>query len=183
MKNLDQTSGLRQVVKGYVCLPRRIILESIKSRKMKPIDLGYFIIFLISTDWDSDPNRFGFIRHEINQLAKIWNIPYSTLEQHLKALIEKGFIVNDRKMPKILEFNLFTSSGAQDSSSIKLSDEDLKNIFPNLLHDYVIQEKPQSISPFSFSSSFKSELNIHDEKGGYTDEFAKEVDESICNAT
>lgn len=182
MKNLNPTSGLRLITSGYMCLPRRIILQLVRNNEIKPIDLGFFIIFLISTDWDKNLHRFGYIRHEMIHLSKIWNIPYSTLEQHLTTLIKKGFIVIDRETPKIPGFHRFTPNRTQERMNTKLSDDDLKNIFPNILHDYVIPEQSQSATTHSFSSSFKSELNVRNEKGGFTDEFMDEVSDSICKS-
>lgn len=163
MKNLNPSAGLKQIANGYICLPRKKILELIKNRKIKPLELGYFIILLVSADWDNDEFRYGFIRHESSRLSAIWGIPYATLRDNIVELTKKGVLIADRNTPKITDFHNFTLKGAQSfvSSKTKAVSEEPKNTSSIVSIDSEISEKSQPTDNSPFNASFKSEFNVY----------------------
>jgi len=131
MKNLNPNSGLRQVCTGKIYIPRRVILEHVRNKTLTVNDLGYFIIALISADWNEGDYRYGLVRHDIRKLAKVWNIPESTLGGNLQKLINKGVLTKKLDTFQVNDFKYFEKAHAYKNES--LSDEDLKEIFGNSL--------------------------------------------------
>jgi len=127
MKNLNPNSGLRQISTGKLYLPRKIILEHIRNKTLTTQELGYFTIAVVSSDWNEGEYRYGFIRHEIKKLAKIWNIPESTLGENFKKLVKKGVLTKKLDAFQVKDFEYFEKAHAYKNES--LSDEDLKEIF------------------------------------------------------
>jgi len=164
MKNLNPYSGLNQIRQGYLCVLRQIPLDHIRSGTLKVHELGYFFIFLLSTDWDKDPNRKGFIRHDLKRLSAIWNIPYTTLGENLEKLIKKKVIIKRLKTPKIPNFNRFTSSGAQliAKETKTYTNEELDQYFDNLSLNSEIPLRSKRKPPLPFRVSSKSEFNRSD---------------------
>lgn len=163
MKNLNPSSGLKQITNGYICLPRKKILELIKSRKIKPPELGYFIIFLLSADWDKDEYRCGFIRHESSELSAIWGIPYATLRDKIVGLTRKGVLITEKNTPKIANFNHFTLKGAQSyvSAETKTVNDEPISDSGRPSNNSEISENLQATDSSSFNTSFKSEFNVY----------------------
>jgi len=131
MKNLNPNSGLRQVCTGKIYIPRRVILEHVRNKTLTVNDLGYFIIALISADWNEGDYRYGLVRHDIRKLAKIWNIPERTLGENFKKLVKKGVLTKKLDTFQVKDFEYFEKAHAYKNES--LSDEDLKEIFGNSL--------------------------------------------------
>jgi len=166
MKSLNPASGLKQITNGYLHFPRIMFLKLIKSKKLKPVELGYFIIFLISADWDSSLYRKGFIRHALSRLSKIWGIPYTTLYDYVKKLTDAKLLTADKNTPKINNFEHFESKGAKAFiQKNKLTDQELKFLFPKLLNNFEISEKSLAKKPSAFKDYFnvssKVESNVY----------------------
>lgn len=161
MKNLNPASGLKQIVNGYICLPRKIIFEFIRDKKIKPAELGYFIILLNSADWDNDIHRKGYVRHELTKLSAIWDIPYTTLYGYARILQDKQLLIIERNTPKINNFDWFTSKGAQTFVKNKPANEYLNKLFPNLLNTSEISENDEAKDTLPFRVSSKVEFNVY----------------------
>lgn len=161
MKNLNPVSGLKQITGGYICLPRKIVVELLKNKKLKQLELGYFIIFLVSADWDTDVFRNGFIRHELPRLSRIWGIPYTTLQEHAINLVKKQLLVTEKNTLKINNFEQFTSKGAQVFVKDKPTVQDLKKLFPKLLNISEISENNEAKDTFPFRDSSKDKFNVY----------------------
>lgn len=161
MKNLNPASGLRQIVSGYLCLPRKIILEFIRDKKIKPAELGYFIILLNSADWDTDIYRKGYIRHEFTNLSAIWDIPHTTLYDYAKTLRDKQLLIKDNGAHKIANFDYFTSKGAQTFVKDKPTDEYLNRVFSKLLNTSEIPENDEAKDRSLFRVSSKVDFNVY----------------------
>lgn len=164
MKNLNPVSGLKQITNGYICLPRRMVVELLKNKKIKQLELGYFIIFLISADWDTDVFRNGFIRHELPRLSKIWGIPYTTLQEHATNLVEKQLLITEKDTLKINNFERFTSGGAQTFVKNKPTDQDLKKLFPELFSNSGISEDLLAGSSSCFKDSSKVNSGMYSKR-------------------
>lgn len=166
MKNLNPSSGLKQITKGYICVQRRHILELVKGGILKPNELGFYLILVLSTDWDSDKYRKGYIRHELLQLSKIWNISYSTFTDNINILVEKGLVtkerINQQTVHSIPNFDAFTQKVASATAKEFLSNKCLKDLFPNLLSNYEISENTQANESDSFRGSYKNGLSDED---------------------
>jgi hypothetical protein len=78
MKNLNPYSGLKQLITGSYSVVRSEALDLARKHQMSPLEIGYFFMFLTSTDWDQDKYRLGLVRIDLIKLAKAWNIPPST---------------------------------------------------------------------------------------------------------
>lgn len=161
MKNLNPASGLKQIVSGYICLPRKIIFELIKDKKIKPSELGFFIILLISADWDNDIYRKGYIRHEWTKLSNIWEIPYTTLYDYIKKFRDKQLLTINNNTPQIINFEEFTSKGAQVFVKDKPTNQDLKKLFPKLLNISEISEHDEAKDVYHFRGSSKDIFNVY----------------------
>ena len=167
MKNLNPTSGLLQIVSGYLLLSRKIIVDLIRDKKMKPIELGYFTIFLISADWDDDTYRNGYIRHGLTELSTIWNIPYSTLYDYSKILVEKQLLIINRDTLQINNFEYFTSKGIQTIVKNKPTDEYLNSLLTKPFNTSEISENDSLFTNGNnkdtppFSGSSKVEFDIY----------------------
>jgi len=164
MKNLNPTSGLKQITSGYICLPRKTIVELLKNREINQLELGYFIIFLISADWDTDVFRNGFIRHELPRLSGIWGIPYSTLQEHAANLVKQHLLITEKNTLKINNFERFTSKGAQAFVKDRPTTQDLKKLFPKLLNISEISENDETKDVFPFRDSSKGKFNVYSRK-------------------
>jgi DNA-binding MarR family transcriptional regulator len=157
LKNLNPYVGLRQVLKGYFCIPRSLILHPVRNKTLTPSLLGYYIILYSSADWDVSEHRKGFIRHDLKDLAKIWNISVSTLRDNIKKLIKAGYLHIEQETLKITNFDDLTYSEASKLAKKEVTDENLHEIFENILQS---NEKPLDSStelPSSFRDSFKVE--------------------------
>jgi len=157
MKNLNPNSGLRQVCTGKIYIPRRIILEHIRNKTLTVNDLGYFLIAIISADWNEGEYRYGIIRHDNKNLAKIWNISSSTLGDGFKRLMTKGVLNKHLDAYLVNNFEYFEKARVYNNAS--LSDEDLKRIFGNSL---LATEIPDSNNenPDSNLSKTSQTLNV-----------------------
>lgn len=168
MKNLNPESGLKQITKGSIFLYRYLVLKLIRGGKLKPSELGLYLIFVCSADWDVDKYRKGLIRYELPLLSKILQIPYSTLLSQLNSLNKKGLIefkkINNQRVPSIVNFDFFTSRAQKNSTELNLKNEELKNFFPELLSDSEIQEPNQITHSNSFKDSFKDNLSDDDKE-------------------
>lgn len=161
MKNLNPASGLRQIVSGYICIPRKIIFELIRDKKIKPSELGYFIILLNSADWDTDIYRKGYIRHEFTKLSTIWDIPCTTLYDYAKTLRDKQLLIVNNGTHKITNFDYFTSKGAQTFVKNKPTDEYLNRVFSKLLGASEISEDNKANDTLHFNVSSKVDFNVY----------------------
>lgn len=161
MKNLNPASGLKQITSGYICLPRKAVVELFRNREINQLELGYFIIFLISADWDTDIFRNGFIRHELPRLSEIWGIPYTTLQEHANNLVKQHLIITEKNTLKINNFEQFTSKGAQAFVKDKTTNQDLKKLFPKLLTISEISENDEANDTFPFRDSSKDKFNVN----------------------
>ncbi len=158
-KNINPYSGLKQMISGSYHVPRMVIFELVKRHKLKLSELGYYFAFLTSADWDSSEYRNGYIRIDFDQLAKAWNTPVSTLRDNLNKLIEKGVIsTGEKKLPKMVNFENYTYSGASLMAKSKYSNEFLEKYFDNLelKNDISFSTKPNTPQPFKSSSKDKS---------------------------
>lgn len=161
MKNLNPASGLKQITSGYICLPRKAVVELIKDKEINQLELGYFIIFLISADWDTDVFRNGFIRHELPRLSEIWGIPYTTLQEHATNLVKQHLLITEKNTLKINNFEQFTSKGAQAFVKNKPTNQDLKRFFPELLNASEISENDEAKDMLHFRGSSKGKFNVY----------------------
>lgn len=178
MKNLNPASGLKQVTSGYICLSRIEILNHIRNGSLKPNELAFYFLFVISADWDVHRYRKGYIRHELPVLSQILNIPYTTLLDNLKKLIKKGLVsverVNNQSVYKINNFDHFSQKHAQEIAKRKMSDEDLKMFFPELLSDYEISNSNQTSEHSHFKGSSKGCISVDERR-----EIEESINESI----
>lgn len=158
MKNLNPRSGLRQLISGYFPTQRKFIFELVQSGKLSANELGYYLIFITSADWDRSEHRKAFIRHSIADIAKLWSIKPSTLRFNLNKLVERKLIAYESNTPKIVDFDEFTLHRAQNNK-VKLTDEELDAYFSYLKSDSNILNKSEFRNCDSFKSSFKSGFN------------------------
>lgn len=156
MKNLNPMAGIRQMVTGYFCVSRLDVIDLVRQDKLKAQELGYFFIFLTSTDWDSDVYRKGFIRHDLKRLSKIWNIPSQTLRDNLKKLMNKKVLIIENETPKIKDFDSFTYSIASQKAKEYHSDEFLTDYFKKTISDPGTSLELKQKVPNSFKTSFKN---------------------------
>ncbi|NCN82761.1 MAG: hypothetical protein GW947_02225 [Candidatus Pacebacteria bacterium] len=159
MKNIDPKSGLKQIVTGKLYLPRRAILELIRSRRITPTQLGYFVIALISADWNQGEYRYGLIRHDIRRLAAIWNVPYSTLSDNFKKLQISGQLTTKNKLLSIVDFNDFQTFRGQYANKNCISDEVRDQIFGKSFLQSEISDSNSITEPKSLKIPFKVEFN------------------------
>ena len=175
LKSNNPYLGLRQIISGYYFVPRIKIVNLARKYKLKPLEIGYYVMFLTSTDWDSNSYRKGYIRLDLTSLAKVWNVPKTTLTGNLKKLIDKGLIkiIGEGRIPMLVDFESHTFSGHSQISKAKYSNEFLNKYFKNLdIKNEVPSTSKLNISqPFksSFKKEFKDDLNTSDipiNKGG-----------------
>lgn len=178
LKNANPYTGLRQITSGYLPILRLPILKLIKSKKLKLSELGYYIFFLLCTDWDSDKYRKGYIRYSLRDLSTISDVPYTTLNGQLIKLIDKKLVSVEFNLLKVNDFEKFTTKIANKVSKNTLGCEELKAMFPKIVRNteiseesdensdvnYEISENKQINDNVSFKSSFKSEFNDDKEK-------------------
>ncbi|MBU1033454.1 hypothetical protein KKI22_00705 [Patescibacteria group bacterium] len=136
MKNRDPRSGLKQITSGKLYLPRRLILELIRSKKITVNELGYYILLTIAADWTNNEYRYGHIRHEIKNLAKIYNVSYSTLNENLNKLTDKGLVTKKEKIPIIVDYEHFEKSSGIYSNKNTTTNEELESLFGKSLFKY-----------------------------------------------
>ena len=125
-------------------------------------DLGYFLIALVSADWNEGEYRYGFIRHETKKLAKIWGISKNTLSDGLKRLSDKGALNKVLNTYVINNFEYFQKAHAYKSP--KLSDENLREIYGNSLLENGISVSKTRISDSDLSKTTKL-LNVSHKVG------------------
>jgi len=161
MKNLNPQSGVKQITSGYFCVPRKIIFDFIKNKKIKPIELGYFMILLSSADWDNDPYRKGYIRQELTNLSVIWDIPYSTLFDYTKRLRDSQLLISENNTHKINNFENYTSKGAQTFVKEKPTNEYLNQQFVKPTNISEISDHNKANATTAFRNSSKVEFNVY----------------------
>lgn len=158
--NINPYSGLKQIISGSYHVPRFEIVELARRYKLKPLEIGAYIMFYTSADWDDDIYRNGYIRTDFKQLAKVWNVPLSTLNDNLKRLILKGVIVRgDKGIPKIINFEKFSYSGSAQTAKIKRSNEFVESYFGNLDFKNEIPSTPKPKVAIPFKNTFKERFN------------------------
>jgi len=159
MKNLNPNSGLRQICTGKLYLPRRLILELIRSKQLKPKELGYLIMAIISADWTGGEYRYGLIRHETKKLSTIWNFPYTTLQENLNKLFIKNLLSKKKGVYAVQDFDNFQTAGGQYSNKNSVSDEILEQIFGTSLLESEISDSDQTKVAKSLKIPYKIEFN------------------------
>ncbi|PIR42192.1 hypothetical protein COV25_04185 [candidate division WWE3 bacterium CG10_big_fil_rev_8_21_14_0_10_35_32] len=182
MKNLNPLTGLKQISNGYICVSRKMMIDLVRGRILKPSELGFYIMLVISADWDSDQYRKGYIRHEIPKLAKIWRIPYSTLHGYIKKFEEHGLISVKMKAPFIINFNDFTSSGAKEFAKNKTDNEYLNSILSSTNSDFEITENNGDLpnngkeGDYHFRDAFKEDIGEQDLTDNEIEDILKDID-------
>lgn len=182
MKNHNPSSGLKQISRGYLYIPRDIILDLIRHRGLKLHELGFFLICLVSTDWDNNQYRFGLIRHEIKRLALIWKMPISTVSNKIASLIRKDLLSKDQDRLEVLDFSRFTHHQAQQDAKRNITDEEIQQSFPEMFTDSKNQLVSQRKEPAPFKDSFKSNSDVIGKTHSLEEEH-REMAESIEEAT
>jgi len=132
MKNLNPRNGLRQIITGGIYITRYDVIDLVITKKLTPNQLAYFLMFLVSADWDPGEFRQGYIRHDLKRLARIWGKPYTTVMSHLKKLTDKNVILNKHKTPQIANLSYFNSTLAKLNFRKTYTDEFIDNYFKNL---------------------------------------------------
>lgn len=164
-KNINPYSGLKEIISGFFYVPRIKIVDLARKYGLKPLEIGYYLILLTSVDWHEDKYRKGYIRIDLENLAKIWNIPITTFRENINRLIDKGLVVlGDKKLPIFVDFESHTNHGYSQIAKTKYSDEFLSKYFENLELENEIPYflKPNATNFFKTSSKkeFKDDLNI-----------------------
>jgi len=154
--NINPYSGLKQSITGMYFVPRFEIHELRNKFKLEPLEIGYFIMFLTSTDWDKDSYRNGYMRINLNEFALIWNKPINTVRDNLNKLISKGVItLGEKDLPKIVNYEKFTHDGAIQTAKIKRSNEFVESYFENLDFKNEIPSIPKQKVAIPFKNTFK----------------------------
>lgn len=78
--------------KGYLGIFRRAKLL-LKEKKLTLTELGAFVTFLLSADWDKDHTNFGVIESD-SEMEESTSIDSSTWSRHRNTLTAKGFLDN-----------------------------------------------------------------------------------------
>ena len=163
LKNTNKYSGYRQLTSGYITVPRRFIIENFKNNDLSVTDLGYYLITVLSADWDETPNRKGCIRMTNKDMASAWGINESGISKTLSKLLHKTSIFTSKgKSILINDFRVYTPRGAEEYIKEKVTDSWLDEFF-NIPESSIQKNKsqiPKSKSlqaelPNSFRSSFK----------------------------
>ena len=142
MKKTSSRSGLRQEITGGYNVARKDIFDLIKEYKLSAAELGYYMLFFTVADWDKSEDRYGYIRHELQALTNILDIPYTTLRDNLNRLVNKQVIDNNDSRFRIVKPDWFNHSLMSEKFKLRFNDEFLKNYFGNP-NDKC--EKPQSL--------------------------------------
>jgi len=161
LKNLNPYTGLKQIVSGYIHVPRIVLLNFIKLQGHKPHLLSYYLILVTSADWDVRSNRKSFIRYSTQDLAKLWSLKQSTLESNISKLLKLNYIQRKNSVLKITNYQPFECRSAQTiASCIKQNcdNEILRSIFPVLTPNK--QGDLQSNHHVGFSSLFKIPFKV-----------------------
>ncbi len=169
MKILDPKSGLIQVCSGAFIFPRIIALLAVRNGTISTKELGYFFIAVSSADWNEGEHRFGIIRHELKNLAKIWNIPYTTLHQNFVLLCNKGFLFRQRGCFLVKDFEKFQPPLKQHRKSV--SDEELEKIFGKSLLLSEESNLKSGISDFH-QVTVQQTNNVSNKVNNNTDQYA-----------
>ena len=182
MKNHNPSSGLKQISRGYLYIPRDIILDLIRNRGLKLHELGFFLICLVSTDWDNSQYRFGLIRHEIKRLALIWKMPISTISNKIAKLLRIGLLSKNLDRLEVIDFAQFTHHHAQQDAKRNITDEEIQQSFPEMFTDSNNQLGPQRKAHEPFRGSFKSDSDVMGKPHSLAEEH-REMAEAIEEAT
>jgi DNA-binding Lrp family transcriptional regulator len=163
MKNLNPHAGKRQITRGYICLPRKFVINLIRNRTLTQSELGSFILLVLSADWDSGSYRNGFIRHSNAELSRIWGISESTFSRNISKFTEKGLIdLSDSATPKINHYqDLFTSKGAQSYAKEKMTNAKLHEMFAKVQESPARMQEQLAEDRRSFNVSSKVESNVY----------------------
>jgi len=167
LKNLNPLKGLRQLSSGYVYLPRKFILEAVRGKRLTLSELGGYLIFVLSADWDVSQYRLGYIRFTQLELADIWILSSSTLSRLKDRFVKRGFLRESLGTVQIENYQeLFTYSGVKGITKTGVSNKEIEAIFlnpqeQNLESQPKIANKqsPKAKNQSLFKSSFKNEFN------------------------
>lgn len=193
-KNINPYSGLKEIISGFFYVPRIKIVDLVRKYGLKPLEIGYYLILLTSVDWHEDKYRKGYIRIDLENLAKIWKVPVTTFRENINRLINRGLIVvGEKNLPIFVDFDSHTFPNYSPIAKTKYSDEFLHKYFENLELE---NEIPSSLKPNitnSFKTSFKEESrndldtnNVKNNKKSYVRsdaEYQKMYDENPDSLT
>ena len=117
MKNLNPHAGYSQITTGTFYIPRGLIVDLIRNKKLKTNELTFYILAVLSADWNPGKHRYGLIRHNLKDLAQIFGIPNSTFTENLNRLIEKGLLSKYSSVIRVNNFDYFQKAKAYKSKN------------------------------------------------------------------
>lgn len=150
MKNLNPHAGYSQLTTGTFYIPRGLILDLVRNKKLKTNELSFYILAILSADWNPGEHRYGLIRHNLKDLSQILGIPNSTFTENLNKLIDKGLLSKHSSAIRVNNFDCFQKSKAYKATNQNNEIlEQLKQISENK------SEKTDSQSDISEHNSIK----------------------------
>lgn len=152
MKNANPFTGYRQVATGRLYLPRRKIIEWVRSKRLSPSQLGNYVILLVSADWHQSCDRTGLIRFTDFQLSSIWSLSPSAFSKMRRKLTKSGLLSYKNECTRINDFHFFTSEGSNQFTG-RLSDNDLSMLFPSLDKERTRNEKLHQVDDTALQSN------------------------------
>lgn len=173
MKQTNPLHGYRPLATGYFCVPRKLIIKFLRQG-VSPTTIGYLVIFVLATDWDSDPFRHGLIRYSLSELSERLNLENGTLSKQRKTLEALGLMDREpiHKLSRVINFQSFTKKGADSSELKRCSDEELIEIFE-------LNQKLEDKYGSSFSFPYKNGYQGSSNKGSSPDDDERLMLEAI----
>lgn len=167
MKNLNPHAGYSQITTGTFYVPRGLIVDLIRNKKLKTNELSFYLLAILSADWNAGEHRYGLIRHNLKDLSQILKIPNSTFTENLNKLIDKGLLSKHSNAIRVNNFDYFQKAKAYKSKN--QNNEILEQLKEIPKKDCEIPESQSDISENisiklsdSFNVSFKVGNNLSD---------------------
>lgn len=166
--------------KGYVVMPRAILLPFLEDDQLNFTSLGAYIALVIESDWDIKHSTYGCLTKSDPELAIRWNCNITTVWRHKNRLLKRGLLIPHGDYVRIKHYELFDPGVAKQLAKIPIaSTQDLiaysQDPIAQLQEKIAsLQKSPDQNQPQSFNVSSKGNLGVSNED--YEDFSDEELD-------
>jgi hypothetical protein len=158
---------IQKQYKGYICLPRAVLLIFMTNGAINFGALGSYITFASECDWDKKHATFACLTKPDDYLASKWGCNISTIWRQKNRLLELGLMEkNDIGYLRMKYFEWFEAATAKRLAKISIADsKDLIAKVQELIaephkNSADLQEYSGQKDTQSFNVSSKSNLGV-----------------------
>lgn len=175
--------------KGYVCLPKAIMLFFQRNKALDFDGLGSFMAFAIECDWDRRHPTYGLIVKPFEYLARKWHCNPSTVYRKRDKLVSLGLLKQEENgytrlkyiewLEPFISKELGKVEFADSQSLIAKTQELIADVQDKVADVQTIQDQ---YKPQSFNVSSKDNISVissQSEDESFSDEELDRISDEI----